>query len=576
MKTNQPKLKRIIAAATGSEKADLVLKRAKIINVFSEEIISGDLAIADGVIVGIGCYDGQHEIDCSQKIIAPGFIDAHVHIESSMVTPAEFARAVLPSGTTTVIADPHEIVNMGGSIGLDYLLRSSENIPLNVFVMLPAAVPASSFETNGGGAFLAADMTPFLAHPRILGLGEVMCFPDVLRGDAVILDKLLLCRDRICDGHAPGLSGKSLQAYAAAGIETDHEATTFAEAYEKLTAGQWILVREGSAAKNLRAIITGLLESGLPTERFLFCTDDKHLADIHRDGHIRWNIQTAIELGLDPIKAIKMATRNTAQAYGLKRLGAIAPGYRADLVLLSDLHSVIVETVYKDGQCLDAMPSDNEPATEIDTRLLDSVHLDQLTPEKIALPVEELNHIIELIPDQIETNHLRGPLPAVDGHFVPNHRYAKLCVIERHRQTGNVGVAAITGFAIQQGAIATTVAHDSHNIIVVGDNDVDILLAVKTLSEIRGGYVVVSKQTVIGTVPLPVAGLMSLDSGENVQQQVTALIAQAHALGIPTGVDPFITLSFMALPVIPALRLTDRGLFDVGAFELIDKTPDQP
>ena len=570
MNKNTQNLKRTIAVSNGSEKADLVLKNGRIINLFSEEIIPGDLAIVGGVIAGIGRYDGKREIDCSGKYLAPGFIDAHVHIESTMVTPLEFARAVLPSGTTTIIADPHEIVNMAGKIGLDYLLNASEHIPLNVFAMLPSSVPASQFETNGSGAFSAADMKPFLNHPRILGLGEVMCFPDVLRGDSVILEKLMLCRDKICDGHAPGLSGKALQAYASAGIESDHESTSFDEADEKLKAGMRVLIREGSAAKNLRAIVTGLLETGLPTDRFLFCTDDKHLEDIHRDGHIRWNIRLAIELGLDPIKAIKMATLNTAQAYGLKRLGAIAPGYRADLVVLSDLQAMTVETVYKDGIALDDLCFKNMPMDQIDPRLLNSVHIDELSPEKINLPVHQKNHILELIPDQIETNHLIESLPGEDGRFVPDAVYAKLCVIERHRNTGHVGVAAIKGFGIRNGAIATTVAHDSHNIIVVGDNDADILLAVEHLSKINGGYVVVSEHTVSGSVPLPLAGLMSLDAGENVQANVAALISKAHDLGIPSGVDPFITLSFMALPVIPSLRLTDMGLFDVNAFALIE------
>ncbi|MBC3797131.1 adenine deaminase [Acetobacterium tundrae] len=567
-KTNQIQQKNI-AISNGFEKADLVLKRAKIINLFSEEIQGGDLAISNGFIVGIGQYDGLREIDCSGKFISPGFIDAHMHIESTMVTPLELAKAILPSGTTTIIADPHEIVNMAGKIGLDYLLNTTENIPLNVYIMLPSSVPATEFETNGSGAFLVNDMNSYLNHPRILGLGEVMCFPNVLAGDPVILEKLTICRDKICDGHAPGLSGKALQAYACAGIESDHESTSFEEAYEKLAAGILILIREGSAAKNLYAIVTGLLDSGLPMDRFLFCTDDKHLEDIHRDGHIRWNIKMAIELGMDPIKAIKIATLNAAQAYGLKRLGAIAPGYRADLVILSDLQSMTVESVYKDGKPLAQYHFENTTGDTIDPRLLNSVHIHELSPAKLKLPVYEKNHVIELIPNQIETNHLFEALPSDGSYFVPNETYAKLCVIERHRNTGNVGVAAIKGFGIKKGAIATTVAHDSHNIIVVGDNDADILLAVDCLAKIKGGYVVVSEDRVLGSVPLPIAGLMSLDSGEAVQKKVASLIAYAHDLGIPTGVDPFITLSFMALPVIPSLRLTDLGLFDVNAFALI-------
>lgn len=569
MRTYQENLKNIIAVANGFEKADLVFKNARILNVFSEEICCGDLAVANSTIVGIGSYEGREEIDLSGKYLVPGFIDAHMHIESTMVTPFELARAIVPSGTTTIIADPHEIVNVAGKTGLDYLLNATEQIPLNVFVMLPSSVPATPFETNGAGPFLAADMQPYLNHPRILGLGEVMCFPDVLSAEPVILDKLTLCQHNFVDGHAPGLSGKPLQAYACAGINSDHESTTWPEALEKLRAGFYILVREGSAAKNLHAIISGLLATELPIDRFLFCTDDKHLEDIHQNGHIRWNIKQALDLGLCPIKAIKMATINTAQAYGLKKLGAIAPGYRADLVILSDLETMQVEQVYQNGCLVDDILWKHKPHHMIDPRLLNSVHIQTLTPEKLQLNIGSKDHVIEIVSDQIETHHLLESLPGKDGFFIPNQSYAKLCVIERHHYSGNVGVAAIKGFGIHDGAIATTVAHDSHNIIVVGDNDQDILLAVNHLAEIGGGYVVVGNHKIIGAVPLSLAGLISLESGEMVQKKVASLISSAHKLGVAPGVDPFITLSFMALPVIPTLRLTDLGLFDVDAFQLI-------
>ena len=569
MKKYKEALKENIATASGIEKADLVFKNAKILNVFSEEIIVGDLAVSNETIIGIGSYEGVKEIDLAGRYVVPGFIDAHMHIESTMVTPFELAKAIIPTGTTTIIADPHEIVNVAGKIGLDYLLAATEAIPLNVFVMLPSSVPATAFETNGAGSFVAAEMQPYLDHPRILGLGEVMCFPDVLAGDPVILDKLTLCRHKLADGHAPGLSGKPLQAYACAGIDSEHESTSFAEALEKMRAGFYILIREGSAAKNLTAIVTGLIDHKLPLDRFLFCTDDKHLEDIHQDGHIRWNIKRAIDLGLCPIKAIKMATINTAQAYGLKKLGAIAPGYRADLIILSDLGSMTVEQVYKDGRLANDTLWEGKPHYRIDPVLLNSVHIQSLTPDQLKLPLHEKDHIIEIVPDQIETRHLIEPLPGQNGLFVPDETYDKLCVIERHHNTGNVGVAAIKGFGIRNGAIATTVAHDSHNVIAVGDNDADILRAVSHLREIGGGFVVVSDHYIIGAVPLKLAGLISLESGEVVQQKVAALIASAHQLGVPAWVDPFITLSFMALPVIPNLRLTDMGLFDVETFALI-------
>lgn len=570
MRKYKEDLKKNIAVANGFEKADLVFKNAKILNVFSEEICFGDLAVANGTIVGMGSYEGISEIDLAGKYLVPGFIDAHMHIESTMVTPFELARAIVPTGTTTIIADPHEIVNVAGKTGLDYLLNATEQIPLNVFVMLPSSVPATPFETNGAGPFLAADMRTYLDHPRILGLGEVMCFPDVLAGGPVILDKLTLCRHKLADGHAPGLAGKPLQAYACAGIISEHESTTWPEALEKLRAGFYILIREGSAAKNLYAIISGLLTTALPTDRFLFCTDDKHLEDIHQDGHIRWNIKQAIDLGLCPIKAIKMATLNTAQAYGLKKLGAIAPGYQADLVILSDLNTLAVEQVYQNGRPVNDNIWEHQPHYEIDPQLLNSVHIQTLTSEKLRLPINPKDHVIEIINDQIETHHLQESLPGKNGFFIPNESYAKLCVIERHRHSGNVGVAAIKGFGIQSGAIATTVAHDSHNIIVVGDNDQDILLAVNHLAEIGGGYVVVGNHQIIGAVPLSLAGLISLEPGAVVQEKVASLISSAHGLGVAPGVDPFITLSFMALPVIPSLRLTDLGLFDVDAFQLIN------
>lgn len=562
-------LKKNIAVAMGDEKADLVFKRAKILNVFSEEIMVSDLAVSNGFIVGIGSYDGLKEIDMSEKYLVPGFMDAHMHIESSMVSPAELAKAIAPTGTTTIIADPHEIVNVAGAAGLDYILSASEHLPINVFVMLPSSVPATAFETNGGGAFLASQMQPYLDHPRVLGLGEVMCFTDVIQGESAILDKLTLCRHKISDGHAPGLTGPALQGYACSGIDSEHEAKDFEEALDKLRAGFYILIREGSAAKNLTAIVTGLLKSELPLDRFLFCTDDKHLEDIHREGHIRANIKRAIDLGMCPIKAIKMATYNTARAYGLKHLGAIAPGYQADLVVLSDLGTMTVEAVYKNGIAVADELWQRPDPYEIEPTLLRSVHTQKLTPEKLNLAVHDKNHVIEIVPDQIETHHLFEALPQQDGFFVPDENYNKLCVIERHHNTGNTGVAAIKGFGIRNGAIATTVAHDSHNIIVVGDNDPDIIMAVNHLAELGGGYVVVHDQQILGTVPLQIGGLMSLDSGESVQKRVAALIECAHGLGVPAGVDPFITLSFMALPVIPSLRLTDLGLFDADRFELI-------
>lgn len=563
-------LTRRIDVAAHRAPADLVLKHANVVNVFSEEIIQADVAIADGWIAAVGAdYSGIREVDCTDRFVCPGFIDAHMHMESSMVVPAQLARAIVPTGTTTLIADPHELVNVCGAAAVRYLLDATEHLPLNVYLMLPSSVPATAFETNGAD-FTAADMAPFFAHPRVLGLGEVMCYPDVLRAGGDIMDKLPLAAHAFKDGHAPGLSGAPLQSYAAAGITTEHECTTFAEAAEKLRAGFAILVREGSAAHNLSTLLRGWLDSDLPADRFLFCTDDKHLDDIARDGHIRKNIQLAISLGVPPVTAIKMATRNTAQVYGLRELGAVAAGYRADLVVLDSLKQVTIHSVYKDGAlaapllqaCADA------PVPDV---LLHSMHGGDITAQQLRLPVGETTHCIEMIPYQIATRHTIEAVPCADGLFVPNHLYTKLCVVERHGKSGAVTVCPLKGYGITGGAIATSVAHDSHNIIAAGDNDSDLVLAVNHIKQIGGGYVLVRGGRVEGALPLQVGGLMSTDDWQAVQANTEYILTKAKEMGIPYHVDPFISLSFMALPVIPELRLTDKGLFDVTTFSMIER-----
>ncbi|MEG0691587.1 MAG: adenine deaminase [Oscillospiraceae bacterium] len=561
-------LQQLLKASTQKSELDLIFKNATILNVFTEELILGDIAIKDGYIVGIGSYSGANEVDCSGKTICPGFIDSHMHIESSMVMPFEFAKAVLPSGTTTIIADPHELVNVKGKAAIEFLLDATEEIPLNVFIMLPSSVPATVYETNGS-SFTANEMKPYLNHPRVLGLGEVMCFHDVVCGKDEIIKKLQLNQTAMIDGHAPNLTGKPLQAYVCAGIATDHECATFHEAYEKVQAGLKIAVREGSAAKNLDAIIEGLVKSNLPIDNFLLCTDDKHLDDIERDGHIRWSIKRAIECGLNPIKAIKMATSIPATTYGLKRIGAVAAGYKADLVLLDDLQNVIVNSVYKDGILVNDALFDSHIQKTIDPEMRNTVHLNPICMEQIKLLIDQKNHIIESVPHQILTNHLFEGLPSENGHFKPNEIYSKLCVIERHGKTNNIAVAPLKGFSIKNGAIATTVAHDSHNIIVAGDNDADIIIAVNRLIELQGGYVLVSNGEIAGELPLQVAGLISMLPGKEVQSIVTFMIEKARTMGVPDSTDPFITLSFLALPVIPQIRLTDLGLFDVEQFSLI-------
>ncbi|MEJ4021716.1 adenine deaminase [Clostridioides difficile] len=562
-------LKRQCDVSSGREKADIVLKNGTIINVFTEELITGDVAIVGDTIVGIGDYKGNVEIDCSNKYISPGFIDAHMHIESTMVMPIELSKKLLKSGTTTIIADPHELVNVKGASAIDFLLESTKDIPLNVYIMMPSSVPATSFETNGVGKFSAKDMESYVNNPRILGLGEVMCFNDVINSENEIMDKLELFKNKVVDGHAPNINGKSLQTYACAGIENDHECITFDEVYEKLRAGLKILIREGSAAKNLKSIVSGMLKHNLPIEEFMFCTDDKHLDDIEKQGHIRWNIKCAIDLGMEPVRAIKVATYNSARAYGLRKIGAIGAGYKADIVVLNDLDKMEVDSVYKDGNLVNEEMFSNYNYEIKDKELLNTVKFKYINKEKIQLKVSEKNYVMEIVPYQILTNKVYESLPCADGYFIPNKEYSKLCVVERHRMTGNVSIAPLKGFGIRNGAIATTVAHDSHNIIVAGDNDDDILVAINYLKEIQGGYVIVSNGKVLAHLSLQVAGLISTFTAEEVQEITDNMLEIARKMGVPEYVDPFITLSFMALPVVPQIRLTDLGLFDVEEFKFI-------
>lgn len=558
----------VIEAAAGRKKAKLVFKNAQVVNVFTKQVEQADVAVEAGVIAGVGQYSGEEEVDCTGLYLCPGFVDAHIHVESTMAVPYEFARAVAMSGTTTVVADPHEIVNVCGAPAVEWLLKASEALPVDIYWMMPSSVPATPFETNSA-PFTAQEMAPFAQMgPRVAGLGEVMCYPDVVAGTGEIYGKLALFAHKHIDGHAPGLSGKALAAYAAAGIETEHECTSFAEAKEKLAAGLAILVREGSAAKNLTAIVEGLLKEGLPTDRFLFCTDDKHLDDIAREGHIRWNVHQAVQLGMPVVDAICMASYNAARVYGLKGVGAIAPGYRADIVLLDDWKQVHVHAVYKDGvpveQKIAAARRVPAPAA-----LTHTMHFAPVTPQQLALPVQGKAHVIEMVPYQIVTRHAVEPVPSENGLFRPNKTYSKLCVIERHGRGGNIAVCPLKGYGITGGAIATSVAHDSHNIIAAGDNDGDIALAVNHLQKTGGGYALAAGGRILGALALPVGGLMSEAPWEQTRDETNAILKQAAKMGIPYHVDPFISLSFMALPVIPSLRLTDRGLFDVDTFAFV-------
>lgn len=553
--------------ALHERKAELVLRNAMIADVFTDEIRSADIAVADGYIAAVGgSYEGTEEIDLNGKYVLPGFMDAHLHLESTMVTPNELITAAALCGTTTFIVDPHEAANVSGTEGIDYILDQTEHSPANVFVMMPSCVPATEYDDNG--CLLTAEkMAPYLSSPRILGLGEVMNAPGVIHGDRQLHKKLELFSGRILDGHAPYLPDDELTAYALAGIRTDHEASDFDYALEEIRRGIHVHIREGSAAHNLETLINGILAHDLPCENFSFCTDDKHIEDILRQGHINYNVRRAVELGLSPMAAIKMATINTARCYGLKELGAVAPGYQADLIVTDDLSSFRILSVYHKGRLID--PSVRPETAACPDSLKNTVHVRPLSSDAFRLSItEEEVPVIRLNASQITTSKIACHLPKTDN-YLPQDGFNKIAAVERHKATGKTGVGICTGYNIRNGAIASSVSHDSHNIIVIGDNDADMLLAVSEIIRVQGGYTLVSRGKVLGTLPLPVMGLMSDAGFETVNRTLGQMIAEAHRLGIPDEVEPFITLSFLALPVIPEIRITPRGVLDTVSFEFL-------
>ena len=521
--------------------------------------------------MGLGSYEGDREIDCTGKYIVPGLIDAHVHIESSMVSPLEFTKYIVRKGTTGIVADPHEIVNVSGKRGMDYILDASEHVPADVYVMVPSSVPATDIDTNGAGKFLAEDMAEYKSHPRVLGLGEMMRFVDVLNGDGETLEKLDAFSDMVMDGHAPGISSKEIQAYRAAGILDDHECSSGGEALEKLRAGFSILVREGSGAKNLESILEGLLKSGVSLDQCMFCTDDKHLEDIEKEGHINYCVRKAIALGVPEIKAYKMASCNAARFYGIRHAGAVGAGYRADILILDDLKEAVPAMVIKDGNIVDEEWLSSFGYELKDESLLHTVRIRELSEKDFFLAKKEKNHVLELVPNELLTLHREEEVPGADGEFIPDQEYGKLVVVERHGRNGKAGVCPVKGYGIHSGAIATTISHDSHNIVAAGDNDRDILCAVKELERIQGGYVIASGGRVVDELPLAISGLMSVETAETVQKKTGEMVQKARQMGVSEGVDPFITLSFTALTVIPALRLTESGIFDVAAMRFIEE-----
>lgn len=570
MTCSKKTLKRRIDVAARREKADLVLKNGRIIDVFNGEILLNDVAVVDGVIAGIGEYEGKQEIDLQNKYLCPSFIDGHVHIESSMVTPKEFAKVVMPHGVTTIIADPHEIANVAGAEGIRFMLDSSEKIPLNVFFMLPSCVPSTPFE-NAGAVLNSRDLTQFYQHPRVLGLGEVMDFPSVFQGDAGMVEKILdaAVKGKKIDGHAAGLKADAINVYTAAGIKTDHEAVSMNEAKDRLQRGMYLIIRQGSVAKDLPNLIPIVTEKN--SRRCLFGTDDKHIDDLIEEGSIDHSVRLAIKHGIDPVTAIQMATLNAAECYGLTNKGAIAPGYDADFLVLDDLRNIGIYQVFCAGKLIAQQGRFlGEIERHLSSALQNSVKTNEIKYEDLQIHLKNTSkaNIIEIIPNSLITRHIIEQADVLDGVFIPSIKkdHLKMAVIERHHQTGNIGLGIIKGLMIKKGAIATTIAHDSHNLIAAGTNDDDILFAIEALRDIGGGLTVVENKRILASLPLTIGGIISDQSYQNVFIQLTKINQALRKLEASQLFNPFLTLSFLALPVIPSLKLTDMGLFDVQAF----------
>lgn len=563
-------LRDLIAKASGIKNSQLVLKNVNIINVFTGEIVEGDVAIDNGKIVGIGEYTGDNEIDLRGKYLSPGFIDSHVHIESSMSSPSQFARMVVPRGVTTIIADPHEIANVKGIDGIRYIIEDSKNVPLDVHIMLPSCVPATNFE-NAGAVLEAEDLKELLDEESVIGLGEMMNYPGVISAEEKILDKLTLFNDMVIDGHGPMIRGNDLNAYAIAGIKTEHECSTVEEVLNRLRLGMYILLREGSAARDLRNIIPAVNKENL--RRFLFCTDDKHPEDLINEGSIDFNIKLAIKASIDPVDAIRMATLNASECYGLKGKGAIAPGYIADLVVIDNLDDFNILKVFKNGEIV----AENNRALfdskeNLPESMTNSVRIKDVNIEDIQIPMKTNKaNVIGIIEDSLVTERNIREVNVVDGCFsFSNDDILKLVVIERHFATGNIGVGLIENFNLKNGAIGSTIGHDSHNIIVIGDNDKDILVAIEELRKIGGGLTLISNGEVLKSLPLEIGGIMTSKSIEKTNSILKDMIEISYRnLGVNKNIDPFMTLAFMALPVIPSIKLTDMGLFDVEKFTFV-------
>ncbi|MBU1966211.1 MAG: adenine deaminase [Proteobacteria bacterium] len=561
------RLKNLIRVARGKQAPDLVLKGGRVLNVFSGEIIRADVAVCDGIIAGIGSYEGPVVIDAAGDYITPGFMDAHMHPESTLLLPAELARAVLARGTTAIIADPHEIANVLGTEGIRFMLAASEGLPVDFYFLLPSCVPATDLETSGA-SLSVAELKTFRRQKRVLGLAEMMNYPGVLCGSDPVVEKLIAFRRRIRDGHAPLLSGKDLNAYIAAGIRSDHECTVLAEAQEKLRLGMHIMIREGTQAKNLKELLP--LATSWNSRHCSLVTDDLHPHDLLSKGHLDHLIDIAVGEGIEPVEAVRMVTFNTARYFGLRDVGAVAPGYRADLLILQSLAPVRVRSVIKGGKkVFDDGGFTGEETTRAECGQISAMNVRPFNREAFAVPSRgERIRVIGLIPDQILTRQLILEPAVRDGAIVSDvsRDILKLAVVERHRATGRIGLGFVQGFGLKEGALASSVAHDSHNIIAVGCDDGDLFAAVKAVEAMNGGLAAVRNGELLAGLPLPIAGLMSDRPLAEVARGWEELRRVARDFGsVPA--EPFMVLSFLALPVIPELKLTDRGLVDVNLFE---------
>lgn len=578
----EKKLAERILAAAGTKKASLVLKHGRVVNVFTASLMEVDIAIEDGVIVGLGEYEGEAVVDLRGAVVCPGLIDGHIHLESSMVVPGEFEKAVVPHGTLAVITDPHEIANVAGVEGIRFMMDRTEGLTLDVYFMLPSCVPATGLDESG--AVLSAEkLAPFYREERVLGLAELMNSYGTTRADSSILGKLegALSQNRLVDGHAPGLSGKDLNAYVTAGVMSDHECSDASEALEKLGLGQWIMIREGTAARNSEALLPLFKEPYY--HRCMLVTDDKHPGDLIRLGHIDYIIRKAIKLGADPIHAVIMGSWNAARYFGLKSMGAIAPGYAANLIVVSDLEEFKVRQVYKngklvaeDGHMTEGILAAEKRHTATPARVGDSFHLQEITPEQLKIEKKgDTIRVLCLTEGELTTTERFAPWTENEG-TAPGvnigEDIVKMAVLERHHNTGHIGIGFLGGYGIKRGAVATSIAHDSHNLAIAGTNDADMVLAGNAVRKNRGGLAIAADGKLLGELALPIAGLMSEEPAKAVDEKLEKLKEEARKLGIPEGIDPFMTLAFASLPVIPKLRLNTYGLIDADEQRIVEVT----